>query len=77
MRTAFLVIGIIATLLGLVWIGQGTGYFPYPKRELHDQPDVVGLSGHRAGSRRSGPDLVFAAVTVLYDGGFTLRRNLP
>ena len=31
MRTALLVIGIIATLLGLVWIGQGTGYFPYPK----------------------------------------------
>jgi hypothetical protein len=30
MRTALLVIGIIAMLLGLVWIGQGTGYFPYP-----------------------------------------------
>lgn len=30
MRMALLVIGIIATLLGLVWIGQGTGYFPYP-----------------------------------------------
>jgi heme/copper-type cytochrome/quinol oxidase subunit 1 len=34
MRTAFLVIGIIATLLGLVWIGQGTGYFPYPKQSF-------------------------------------------
>jgi hypothetical protein len=34
MRTAFLVIGIIATLLGLVWIGQGTGYFPYPKESF-------------------------------------------
>jgi hypothetical protein len=30
MRTALLVICIIATLLGLIWIGQGTGYFPYP-----------------------------------------------
>ena len=30
MRTALLVVGIVATLLGLVWIGQGTGYFPYP-----------------------------------------------
>jgi tellurite resistance protein TehA-like permease len=30
MRNALLVIGIIATLIGLVWIGQGTGYFPYP-----------------------------------------------
>ena len=34
MRTAFLVIGIIATLLGVVWIGQGTGYFPYPKESF-------------------------------------------
>jgi hypothetical protein len=31
MRTALLVIGIVATLIGLVWIGQGTGYFPYPQ----------------------------------------------
>lgn len=34
MRTVFLVIGIIATLFGLVWIGQGTGYFPYPKQSF-------------------------------------------
>ena len=34
MRTTFLVIGIIATLLGLVWVGQGTGYFPYPKESF-------------------------------------------
>jgi hypothetical protein len=31
MRVAVLVAGIIATLIGLVWIGQGTGYFPYPQ----------------------------------------------
>jgi hypothetical protein len=30
MRTAVLSIGVIAILVGLVWIGQGTGYFPYP-----------------------------------------------
>jgi len=30
MRTAVLSIGVIAILIGLVWIGQGTGYFPYP-----------------------------------------------
>jgi hypothetical protein len=24
------VLGILAILIGLVWIGQGTGYFPYP-----------------------------------------------
>ena len=30
MRQGLLIIGIIAALTGLVWIGQGTGYFPYP-----------------------------------------------
>jgi len=30
MRTALLTIGILAVLIGLVWIGQGSGYFPYP-----------------------------------------------
>jgi hypothetical protein len=29
-RTALLTIGILMVLLGLVWIGQGSGYFPYP-----------------------------------------------
>lgn len=30
MRPALLSIGVIAILIGLIWIGQGTGYFPYP-----------------------------------------------
>ena len=30
MRLALLIAGIIAVLTGIVWIGQGTGYFPYP-----------------------------------------------
>ncbi|MBN9007370.1 MAG: hypothetical protein J0H40_18390 [Rhizobiales bacterium] len=30
MRTALLVLGLLALLTGLVWIGQGTGVFPYP-----------------------------------------------
>ena len=30
MRTTFLVVGILAILVGLIWVGQGTGYFPYP-----------------------------------------------
>jgi hypothetical protein len=29
-RPALLAIGVLAVLLALVWIGQGTGYFPYP-----------------------------------------------
>ena len=31
MRTGIFIIGLIALLVGLVWIGQGTGYFPYPR----------------------------------------------
>jgi uncharacterized membrane protein len=30
MRNVLLIVGILCLLLGLVWIGQGTGYFPYP-----------------------------------------------
>ena len=30
MKTVLLIIGILALLVGLVWIGQGTGYFRYP-----------------------------------------------
>jgi hypothetical protein len=30
MRITLLIVGILALLMGLVWIGQGTGYFPYP-----------------------------------------------
>jgi hypothetical protein len=29
-RAALLVGGLIAVLIGVIWIGQGTGYFPYP-----------------------------------------------
>jgi hypothetical protein len=29
-RLALIVIGTLFTLAGLVWIGQGSGYFPYP-----------------------------------------------
>lgn len=30
-RMALFIVGILAVLVGLVWIGQGTGYFPYPR----------------------------------------------
>jgi hypothetical protein len=31
MKTLLLVIGVIAILLGLLWIGQGTGYVMWPR----------------------------------------------
>jgi hypothetical protein len=34
MKTALLIIGALAVLIGLIWVGQGTGYFPYPARSF-------------------------------------------
>jgi hypothetical protein len=31
MRTAFLVFGILALLIGLLWVGQGTGIVAWPQ----------------------------------------------
>jgi hypothetical protein len=31
MKTFLLVVGVVAILIGVVWMGQGSGYFPYPK----------------------------------------------
>jgi len=31
MKTFLLVLGVLAILIGLVWVGQGSGHFPYPK----------------------------------------------
>ncbi len=30
MKTLLTAIGVILILAGLVWMGQGSGYFPYP-----------------------------------------------
>jgi hypothetical protein len=30
MKLPLLVLGLLAILIGLIWVGQGTGYFPYP-----------------------------------------------
>ena len=30
MRKTLFWVGLIALLTGILWIGQGTGYFPYP-----------------------------------------------
>jgi hypothetical protein len=34
MRRTLFILGIIAAVIGLVWIGQGTGYFPYPAQSF-------------------------------------------
>ena len=34
MKTWLTVIGIVLLLAGLVWMGQGSGYFPYPSESF-------------------------------------------
>lgn len=34
MKVTLLAVGIVLALTGLVWIGQGTGYFPYPAQSF-------------------------------------------
>jgi len=34
MKPALRVLGIILLLGGLVWMGQGSGYFPYPAKSF-------------------------------------------
>ena len=43
-RISLLVFGVIAILIGLVWVGQGTGYFPYPSSSfmINQMPWVYG-----------------------------------
>jgi hypothetical protein len=31
LRPIVMILGLLAVLMGLVWVGQGSGYFPYPK----------------------------------------------
>ncbi|MDQ1185537.1 MULTISPECIES: hypothetical protein [Agrobacterium] len=30
LRTILSILGVLIVLIGLIWIGQGSGYFPYP-----------------------------------------------
>ena len=34
LKIGLFVIGILATISGVVWMGQGSGYFPYPAQSF-------------------------------------------
>lgn len=42
-RLAFSVIGILLVLLGLIWMGQGSGVFPYPATSfmINETPWII------------------------------------
>jgi hypothetical protein len=63
MRIALLAVGVLVALIGLIWVGQGTGYFPYPSSSfmINQMPWAYGgmaLGGLRPHRRRHcAPDL--------------------
>ncbi len=34
MKRTLSIFGILSIAMGLLWIGQGTGYFPYPRQSF-------------------------------------------
>ena len=64
MKLALLIAGVVFFLLGLHWIGQGTGYFPWPRNPVMDNQIIwawygaasaaVGIAAILISRRRSG-----------------------
>ena len=48
MRLTLLIAGTILILIGAVWIGQGTGYFPYPSSSFMIDQRKWAYAGGRA-----------------------------
>jgi hypothetical protein len=44
-RVGLLIVGALALMLGLHWIGQGTGYFPWPRNPVMDDQMVWAYRG--------------------------------
>ena len=52
MQTLLTIIGVILLLMGLVFIGQGSGYFPYPASSfMISQTQMDLLRGRHRGRR--------------------------
>ena len=45
MKILLLIVGVLVALLGLHWIGQGTGYFPWPHNPAMDSQIVWAYYG--------------------------------
>ncbi|NEH50835.1 hypothetical protein GR210_18855 [Rhizobium leguminosarum] len=44
-RTVGYVVGLLMILLGLIWIAQGSGYFPYPASSFMINQSIWALWG--------------------------------
>jgi hypothetical protein len=45
MKIILLIVGAVVLVLGLHWIGQGTGYFPWPRNPVMDNQIVWAYYG--------------------------------
>ena len=45
MKTVLLIVGILLFLYGLHWIGQGTGWFPWPAHTVMDYNTTFAWAG--------------------------------
>ena len=63
MKTILLVVGLIAVVFGLHWIGQGTGYFVWPANPVMDN--------HMDWAYRGAAVAVLGVLIVIY----SLRRR--
>jgi hypothetical protein len=59
MKRIVIVVGVLAVLIGLVWMGQGSGLFPYPASSfmIDQSPWIV----YGAAAVVAGIALIFAA----------------
>ena len=58
MKAVLLIVGLIAILFGLHWIGQGTGYFIWPANPVMDH--------HIAWAYRGAAVAVLGALIIIY-----------
>ena len=74
MRTLLTVIGIILLLAGLVFMGQGSGYFPYPAESFMISQSRWIYSRRRYCGRRPAPRCRCAPVAALGSSVRPLRQ---
>jgi hypothetical protein len=58
MRTGLLIVGCALILVGGLWIGQGTGYLPYPASSF--------MINHRAWAYAGAAALVLGLLLVAF-----------
>ena len=73
-RNTVLIVGVLAILTGVIWIGQGTGYFPYPSYSFMINQMPWAYAGAGLAIEGHG-DLGLDSATQAVLGGYESDRN--